>query len=363
MLALGEGPVTRPDPVGRVPLLDVRELVVERGHAAGWLGSTGNLVRAVDGVSFSVGGGESFAIVGESGCGKTSLALALLRLIPAHAGSVVFDGIDILGLDEKSLRAFRRDVQVVFQDPFSSLHPHKRIEKILSEPYEIHTDLRGAVRRREIVQLLEHVGLSERFLQRTAKECSGGQRQRVAVARALALRPRLIVLDEPVSALDVSVRAQIMDLLARLQHEFGLTYIFISHDLALVRSFCHSTAVMYLGRIVEDGPSAHVLGVPAHPYTRTLLEAVPIPDPEIERQRTRSEIRGEVASAANPPAGCRFHPRCSLAEGICAEIEPPLHRTGRGRSRCHFWQRVMELPPAVLSTAAPDTAHPTEVAR
>jgi oligopeptide/dipeptide ABC transporter ATP-binding protein len=337
---------------------------VHRGRTAGWLpGATGDLVRAVDHVSFQVRAGESFGIVGESGCGKTTLALALLRLLPAHSGRVLFDGIDVLALGDKALRAFRRQVQVVFQDPYSSLHPQKTIEKILAEPLELHTRLSAGERRREVLQLLEYVGLGAPFARLAARECSGGQRQRVAIARSLALRPRLIVLDEPVSALDVSIQAQIMDLLARLQRDFGLTYIFISHDLALVRSFCHSTAVMYLGQLVEYGPTAAVLDAPAHPYTRTLLEAVPIPDPDIERRRTRREIRGEIASAADPPSGCRFHPRCIYAQQICVETEPDLEEAGAdSSSRCHFWRMVRALPSEFFATPsnAPAQAQTSE---
>jgi oligopeptide/dipeptide ABC transporter ATP-binding protein len=334
------------------PLLAVEELVVCRGEPGSWLsgGAAGTRFRAVDEVSFQVRAGESFAIVGESGCGKTTLALGLLRLLPAESGRVVFDGSDVLALRPSEMRAFRRQMQVVFQDPYSSLHPQKKIEKILAEPFELHTRMTSQQRRREVLELLDHVGLGERFAQRTARECSGGQRQRVAIARALALRPRLIVLDEPVSALDVSVRAQIMELLTQLQREFGLTYIFISHDLALVRSFCHSIAVMYLGRLVESGSTASTLDAPAHPYTRSLLEAVPVPDPDIEQQRTRREIRGEIAASGEVPSGCRFHPRCIHARPICEEIEPALEDVGLGSSsRCHFREMVKALPSEVIA--------------
>jgi oligopeptide/dipeptide ABC transporter ATP-binding protein len=345
MLALGRSEMT----ATTSPLLVVEDLVVQRGHAGGWLpGSTGDLLRVVDGVSFEVRSGETFGIVGESGCGKTTLALALLRLLPTHSGRVRFDGTDVLGLTEKELRAFRRQVQVVFQDPYSSLHPRKTIEKILAEPLEIHTEMSTNERRKEVRQLLEHVGLNEQFAKRTARECSGGQRQRVAIARALALRPKLILLDEPVSALDVSIRAQIMELLSRLQQELGLTYVFISHDLALVRSFCHSMAVMYLGELVEYGATSAVLDMPAHPYTRSLLQAVSIPDPDVERRRSRSEIRGEIASAGDPPSGCRFHPRCLHAQAICVESKPKLEKAGvASSSRCHFWPMVQALPPEI----------------
>jgi oligopeptide/dipeptide ABC transporter ATP-binding protein len=317
----------------------------------------GNVVRAVDGVSFDIKAGESFGVVGESGCGKTTLALGLLRLLPVQSGSVVFDGTSVLDLTVKRLRQFRPQIQVVFQDPYSSLHPRKRIGKILEEPLQLHSEMSSQERRREVVNLLNYVGLGGAFVERYARDCSGGQRQRVAIARALALRPKLLILDEPVSALDVSIRAQIIELLQRLQGELGLTYMFISHDLALVRSFCHSLAVMYLGRVAERGPANEVLEAPAHPYTRSLLEAVPIPDPDIERHRTRREIRGELPSATAPPSGCRFHPRCLHAEAICAVTEPELEPAGGSvHARCHFWPSVKALPSEI---ARSDPADPT----
>jgi oligopeptide transport system ATP-binding protein len=337
-------------------LLVVDDLVIYRGRGGGLFrtGQGANVVRAVDGVSFEIKAGESFGVVGESGCGKTTLALGLLRLLPVQSGSVTFGGTNVLDLTDKQLRQFRPQIQVVFQDPYSSLHPRKRIGKILEEPLQLHTEMSSKERRREVVKLLDYVGLGAAFVERYARDCSGGQRQRIAIARALALRPKLLILDEPVSALDVSIRAQIIELLRTLQGELGLTYMFISHDLALVRSFCHSIAVMYLGQVAERGPTDEVLEAPAHPYTRSLLEAVPIPDPDIERRRTRREIRGEIPSATAPPPGCRFHPRCLHAEAICTFTEPKLESAGGSvRARCHFWRSVKALPSEI---ARSDTA-------
>ena len=327
------------------PVLSVEGVSVTRGGQRHWFGGRQHGVRVVDDVSFEIRAGEAFGVVGESGCGKTTLALAILRLLPLESGRVVFQGADLLRLSEGELRRVRPRLQVVFQDPYASLHPRKTIEAILSEPYELHTRLSAAERRHEIENLLERVGLGTGFAARTARECSGGQRQRIAIARALALRPRLIVLDEPVSALDVSIRAQIMELLSELQRDLGLTYLFIAHDLALVRTFCQSIAVMYLGRLVETGPCEVVLDAPAHPYTRSLLAAVPIPDPEIERRRPRLRIQGEIGSLLTLPPGCRFQPRCPRAEAICEQLEPALEQTGDlAHARCHFWRDVKTLP-------------------
>lgn len=328
------------------PLLSVRDF---RVHYPGpytpiWRRKEHRDVRAVDGVSFAVVEGETAGLVGESGCGKSTAALGILRLVPATSGSVAFGDIDVLSSSERQLLSFRRQAQIVFQDPYSSLHPRKRIESIVGEPLEIHTDLSRADRRRVVEQLLVQVGLQAAAADRYARELSGGQRQRVAIARALALKPRLVVLDEPLSALDVSIRAQILELLRELQREFGLTYLFISHDLALVRSFCSSVYIMYLGKIVEQGESSAIFARPSHPYTRALLSAVLIPDPEIEARRPRISLIGEVPSALNPPSGCRFHPRCPFAKPICVETEPPLQRSDRETLvACHFWEEVRSV--------------------
>ena len=324
-------------------LLSVRDFKV---HYPGpytpiWRHNERRRVRAVDGVSFEVAEGETAGLVGESGCGKSTAAMGILRLVPATSGSVVFEDIDVLSAKEKDLSDFRRQAQIVFQDPYSSLHPKKRIERIVGEPLEIHTQLPRADRRSVVEQLLLQVGLQPATADRYAHELSGGQRQRVAIARALALKPRLIILDEPLSALDVSIRAQVLELLSELQTEFHLTYIFISHDLALVRTFCNRVYIMYLGKIVEHGESSAMFSNPSHPYTRVLLSAVLIPDPEIEARRPRISLVGEVPSALNPPSGCGFHPRCSFARPICAQSAPLLQRSGpQTFVACHFWEEV-----------------------
>ena len=301
-------------------------------------------MRAVDGVSFEVSEGETAGLVGESGCGKSTVALGILRLVQATNGSVTFEDIDVLKSSERQLLAFRRQAQIVFQDPYSSLHPRKRVERIIGEPLEIHTDLSRGDRRKAVEHLLTQVGLQPGTADRYPRELSGGQRQRVAIARALALKPRLVVLDEPLSALDVSIRAQILELLRELQKEYRLTYMFISHDLALVRSFCSSVYIMYLGKIVEHGESTAIFAKPSHPYTRALLSAVLIPDPEIEARRPRLSLTGEVPSALNPPSGCRFHPRCPFAKPICGLNEPLLERSDRSTFvACHFWEEVRSV--------------------
>jgi oligopeptide/dipeptide ABC transporter ATP-binding protein len=302
-------------------------------------------VRAVDGVSVEVVEGQTLALVGESGCGKSTIAQGILRLVPVESGRVLFRGHDVLTMDDRELRKFRRETQIVFQDPYSSLHPRKRIGTILAEPLQLHLKLARRDRQMEAVKLLEEVGLPSGFARRYASELSGGQRQRVAIARALALRPKLVILDEPVSALDVSIRAQIIELLLDVQQESNLTYIFISHDLALVRAICSTVAVMYLGRIVESGPTQEVFAAPAHPYTRALLASIPVPDPEVEAKRPRVSLEGEVPSPLAPPSGCPFHPRCRWAQAICSETEPAVVATGTSTdAACHFWENVRQTP-------------------
>ncbi|MCU1488606.1 MAG: dppF1 [Acidimicrobiaceae bacterium] len=344
------------------PILSVQDLVVYRGKGVHQGNSTvgKDALRVVEGVSFEAAAGETLGIVGESGCGKTTLVHAVLRLIPYQSGQVIFEDVDLGGVSERKLRSLRRDLQVVFQDPYSSLHPRKLIGKILSEPLELHTDLSAKARERAVISLLNDVGLGASFAQRFPRECSGGQRQRVAIARALALRPKLVILDEPVSALDVSIRAQIIELLAQLQRDRGLTYLFISHDLALMRSFCQRLAVMYLGRVVEYGPSDVILHRPSHPYTRSLLASMPIPDPEVERRRNRIEVRGEIPSIRTPPSGCTFHPRCNYAVDRCQVSEPMLEVSDAGvLSRCFFSSEVAAQPP--LDDARSSDAPPEPV--
>jgi len=291
----------------------------------------GGTVRAVDGVSFAVGAGETFALVGESGCGKTTIARLLLLLERPSGGAIRFDGEDVLALGRAGVMRYRRQVQAVFQDPSSSLNPRLKVRTLLAEPLLAHGEAgsRDALRRK-LVELLDIVGLPAGALDLYPHEFSGGQRQRIAVARALALRPRLMVLDEPTSALDVSIRAQIINLLADIQQAFGLAYLVIAHDLALVEHFSSAVGVMYLGSLAESGPSTDVFGTPRHPYTQALLGSAPRPDPD--HQPAEGLIRGEIGSALHPPPGCRFHPRCPHAMARCAEQVPaPLRLDGAGQ--------------------------------
>ena len=300
-------------------------------------------IRAVDGVTLNVARGETAAIVGESGSGKSTVARSILGLIAPTSGSVRFDGIDLRSLSGSALTDFRRSVQLVFQNPYSSLHPRKRIGQIIEEPLEILTTMTRFQRQSKVRELLSEVGLRPEHESAYPSAMSGGQRQRVAIARGIATGARLLVLDEPVSALDVSVRAQVLNLLERLKHELDLTYIFISHDLAVVRGFCDTINVMYSGKLVESGPANEVFERPGHPYTRALISAIPIPDPVVESQRQRIRLEGEPPSTRFPPTGCRFRTRCPLAQQICADVEPPLKSIGQNRlSACHFSREVLQ---------------------
>jgi oligopeptide transport system ATP-binding protein len=299
-------------------------------------------VRAVDGVSLDVHAGETLGLVGESGCGKSTLGRTLLRLTELTSGRIEFEGRDISQLSRSALRPVRREMQMVFQDPYASLNPRKRVSSIIGMPMRIHgTHPRAEIPER-VRELLGLVGLSPEHADRFPHEFSGGQRQRLGIARALALRPKLVIADEPVSALDVSVQAQVINLLEDLQDELGLTYLFVAHDLSVVRQVSDRIAVMYLGKIVEVGPAERVSTLPVHPYTEALLSAVPVPDPDLGARRERIVLRGDVPSPSHPPPGCRFHPRCPHATDVCRSEEPPLvpHRGADHLAACHHPRNV-----------------------
>jgi oligopeptide/dipeptide ABC transporter ATP-binding protein len=316
-------------------LVEVRDLFK---HFA--IEGSDDVVRAVDGVSFSIFRGETLGLVGESGCGKSTVGRCILRLIEPTAGKVSFAGRDVLSLGKADLRELRREMQIVFQDPYASLNPRMRVEDIVGEPLVIHKIGTKAERRDRVADLLRRVGLDPTYSKRYPHEFSGGQRQRIGVARTLALNPKLIVADEPVSALDVSVQAQVVNLLQDLQVEFGLTYLFISHGLAVVEHISTRVAVMYLGRIVEVASAVELYARPLHPYTQALLSAIPVPDPQ--RKRKRVVLEGDVPTPINPPSGCRFRTRCPIAIDECAQIDPDLHEISPGHSvaciRVPGWQ-------------------------
>ena len=326
-----------------------------------FLGKYSGWVKALDGVSLAVKQGETLGLVGESGCGKSTFGRCILRLEEATAGSVNFGGQDIFTLDRKSLRTLRRDMQVVFQDPFSSLNPRKRVGRIIGEAFRIHGMLPLPQRNERVKELFKLVGLQPESANRFPHEFSGGQRQRICVARALALNPKLIVADEPVSALDVSIQAQILNLLSSLQSRFKLTYIFISHDLSVVRHISDRVAVMYLGRLVELAPVHELYSQPLHPYTKALLQAVPAPDPRKKKDQTT--LRGDVPSPINPPEGCLFHPRCPYNQEICGQEAPKMREIELGHTvACHFpWEKNYDQ--AKRGDRAGIQSSPTELRR
>jgi oligopeptide/dipeptide ABC transporter ATP-binding protein len=295
-------------------------------------------VHAVDGVSFDIFRGEALGIVGETGCGKSTTARLIMRLLDPTSGTIRFDGDDVSTLSRGRFKPYRREMQMIFQDPYSSLNPRKTVGAIIAEPFVIHDLKTGKGERRKAVQeLMDTVGLNPEHYNRYPHEFSGGQRQRIGVARALALQPKLLIADEPVSALDVSIQAQILNLLRDLQREFGITLVMIAHDLSVVRHMCDRVAVMYLGKIVETADSDTLYNHPRHPYTGALLSAVPVPDPDLAAQRRRQVLGGDVPSPTNPPQACRFHPRCPKAQELCSQESPELEKKpGGGLAACHF---------------------------
>ena len=335
-------------------LLRVEDLTMHFPVRGGVLRRQVGSVHAVDGVSFAIDEGETLSLVGESGCGKTTTGRLVVRLLTPTSGRIVHRGRDVTTMTDDDLRAWRGETQIVFQDPYASLSPRMTVHDLVAEPLRIQRRYRGGQRGADrVAELLDLVGLSPEHANRYPHEFSGGQRQRIGIARALALEPTLLVLDEPVSALDVSVQAQVVNQLRELQERLGLAYLFISHDLSIVRHVSHRVAVMYLGMIMEIGTRAEIFGAPEHPYTQALLSAVPVPDPRLRGERERITLTGDVANPSDPPSGCRFRTRCWKAQDICAQEVPELvDRLGTGHpSACHFPERLDVVPAAVSEGA------------
>ncbi|WP_277613394.1 ABC transporter ATP-binding protein [Brevibacillus humidisoli] len=319
------------------PLLEIRNLKKHYPITKGLFGKQVGAVKAVDGVSLTINEGETLGIVGESGCGKSTTGRAVLRLIEPTEGEILFDGVDVRALKADELRTFRTNMQIVFQDPYASLDPRWTVQRILEEPIRTHQRLSDAEIKENVRELMEVVGLSTYHADRYPHEFSGGQRQRIGIARALALRPRFIVCDEPVSALDVSIQAQVLNLMQDLQEQFSLTYMFISHDLSVVKFISDRVGVMYLGRLVELAPTQEMFAEPFHPYTKALMSAVPVPDPESGRERI--VLTGDVPSPQNPPSGCTFHTRCPVATDACRSVVPKWREVAPGRHvACHLYE-------------------------
>ena len=323
------------DPTVRKPLLRVENLVKHFPAGGGLIGRA--VVHAVDGVDLTIGEGETVGLVGESGCGKSTLGRVIVRLQPATSGHMYFKDADLTTVRGEKLRRLRQQIQMIFQDPYASLNPRMTVGDIVAEPLRNFGIARGRKAEQRVQEVMRVVGLNPNFVNRYPHEFSGGQRQRIGIARALVLNPTFIVADEPVSALDVSIQAQIVNLMEDLQEKFHLTFLFIAHDLSVVRHISDRIAVMYLGKIVEIGPSDAVRDRPLHPYTKVLESSVPVPDPDLEAERKPILLKGEIPSPVNPPAACRFHTRCPIAQPICSEVEPPLEMKENGRfAACHF---------------------------
>jgi peptide/nickel transport system ATP-binding protein/oligopeptide transport system ATP-binding protein len=336
-------------PVERKKLIEVNNLVKYFPVRAGLMQRVKAWVKAVDDVSFFINEGETFGLVGESGCGKTTVGRTILRLIPATSGEVVMGGQNIFDLNSNELKKMRADMQIIFQDPYSSLDPRMPIGESIAEGLRVHTNKSGQERYDIVVEMLSRVGMRAEHARRYPHEFSGGQRQRIGIARALALRPKFIVCDEPVSALDVSIQAQVLNILRELQRDFGLTYLFIAHNLSVVEHFSERVGVMYLGKMVEMAPRNLLYSDPLHPYTQALMSAIPVPDPTYKRQRIILE--GDVPSPLNPPSGCRFHTRCPLAFDLCSQEEPPFKDYGGGHYAACHWLETGERGASKLTAA------------